>query len=148
MGQQQLLLVILVTIIIGVATIIAINVLNSQSVEANRNAVRQDMTAAAGFVQSLWERPNLFGGANRQFTQLEEEKILEYLNVPSSNYQPGDSEATNDNGTYRVVIVNDTELLIIGEPSTGPPNLQITVSRNNDTGIWEFEFSDVTEDNE
>ena len=147
MGQQQLLLVILVTIIIGVATIVTINVLNSQSVEANRNAVRQDMTAAASFVQSLWERPNLFGGANRQFTTLEEEKILEYLNVPSSNYQAGDTEATNDNGTYRVVIVNDSELRIIGEPSTGPPNFQLTILRNNDTGNWEFQFSDVSDDN-
>lgn len=143
MGQQQILLVILVTIIIGVATIIAVNILNSQAEESNRYTVRQDLTAAAAFVQSVWQKPSLMGGANRKFTDLEEEKVLEFLNVPSSNYQPGDTEATNENGTYRIEIVNDTELTIIGEPSSGLPNLQINVSRNDDTGNWIFDITEV-----
>ena len=130
MGQQQLLLIILVTIIIGVATIVAINVLNSGAIQANRDAVRQDLSAAASYVQSIWERPALMGGANRKFTDLEEEIILQYLNIPATDYQPGDTQATNQNGTYRVEIESDIELFIIGEPDTGPPNIQIRVSRN------------------
>ena len=147
MGQQQLLLVILVTIIIGIATIIALNIAGTAAEQANRDAVRQDLSNAASYVQSIWERPNLMGGASRRFTNLDEEIILQYLNIPATEYQPGDTEATNENGTYRVQIESDTELIIIGEPDSGPPNLQIIVRRDTNTGQWAYEFSDVSEDN-
>lgn len=143
MGQQQILLVILVTIIIGIATVIAINIAGDRVNSANRDAVRQDLSAAASYVQAIWERPILMGGANRRFTELDEEIILQYLNIPATEYQPGDSEASNLNGTYRVQIEGDTELIIIGIPISGPPNIQIIVRRNDNTGQWSYEFSDV-----
>jgi hypothetical protein len=146
MGQQQLLLVILVTIVVGVATIVAVNVLNNRVVQANRDAVRQDLTQAASYVQSLWERPTTMDGAGRDFTSMNVEHILRYINVPSSSYQSGNSEAINENGTFRVEIESETELLIIGEPNSGPPNLEITVERNSETGIWEFTVSESSED--
>ncbi|MDZ7715010.1 MAG: hypothetical protein U5J95_02240 [Balneolaceae bacterium] len=43
MGQQQLLLVILVTIIVGIATVVAINTFSSASDSANVDAVRGDL---------------------------------------------------------------------------------------------------------
>lgn len=147
MGQQQLLLVILVTIIVGVATLVAVNVLNNRAVQSNRDAVRQDLTSAASYVQSLWERPTLMGGANRDFKTMNVESILRYLNAPSSTFQSGDTEASNENGTYRVEEpTSETELVIIGEPDTGPPDMQITVSRNSETGQWEFEITDTEDD--
>ena len=147
MGQQQFLILILVSIIIAISLLVALNVLNFGAETANRDAVRQDLSAAASYVQAIWERPRLMGGANRKFTELDEEIVLQYLNIPATEYQPGDTEATNDNGTYRVEIESDTELIIIGEPDSGPPNIRITVRRDDDTGQWAYEFSDVSEDN-
>lgn len=146
MGQQQLLLVILVTIIIAVATIVAVNVLNNRFTQSNRDAVRQDLSQAASYVQSLWERPTVMDGAGRDFTSMNVEDILRYINVPSSSYQSGDTEATNENGVFRVEIESETELLIIGEPESGPPNMQIRVTRIPQTGQWEFEISDSEND--
>lgn len=146
MGQQQLLLVILVTIIVGVATIVAVNILNNRLIQSNRDAVRQDLAQAASYVQSLWERPSAMDGAGRDFTTMNVEDILRYMNVPSSSYQSGDTEATNENGTFTVEIESETELIIIGEPDSGPPDLQITIERNSDTGQWEFTISEVGED--
>jgi hypothetical protein len=144
-GQQQLLLIILVTIVIGIATIVAINIIGNGRVDANRDAVRQDLFNAASLVQSIWERPAIMGGASRDFDgNMNEATILQYLNVPASEYQPGDTEATNENGRYLVTIQGDSELLITGEPSTGPPNLQVIVKQEED-GQWSFEFSDVEE---
>jgi hypothetical protein len=147
MGQQQLLLVILVTIIVGIATIVAVNVLNNRITQANRDAVRQDLSQAASYVQSLWERPLVMDGAGRDFTTMNVEDILRYINVPSSTFQSGDTEATNENGTFRVEIESETELLIIGEPNSGPPNLEISVERDNETGQWEFTISEIGEEN-
>jgi hypothetical protein len=145
MAQQQILLLIVVSIVIGIATVIAIGVAGKGADQANRDAVRQDLANAASYVQAIWERPHLMGGASRRFTNLDEERILQYLNIPATNYQPGDSEATNSNGTYRVQLVedNDTQLMIIGTPTSGPPDIQITVSRDDQTGLWTYVFSDV-----
>ena len=147
MGQQQLLLILLVTIVIGVATIVAINVISDGNITSNRDAVRQDLSAAASYVQSIWERPQIMGGASRKFQEnMTEDEILHFLNVPASEYQPGDTEATNANGRYFVTIQSDAELIITGEPVTGPPNLQVNVRREDD-GQWTYEFSDVSEGN-
>ncbi len=147
MGQQQILLIILVTIIIGIATLVSINIISSGADSSNRDAVRQDLSSAASYVQSIWERPNVLGGANRRFTNLDEVIILQYLNIPATEYQPGDTEAKNSNGTYRVQIVSNSELIIIGEPISGPPNFQINVVRDENTGQWSYEFSDVSSEN-
>ncbi|TVQ04285.1 MAG: hypothetical protein EA359_07015 [Balneolaceae bacterium] len=146
MGQQQILLVILITIVIGITTIVALNVLNQRTQQSNRDAVRQDLAAAASYVQALWERPNLMGGANRRFTNLQEEIILQYLNIPATDYTPGDNEAKNDNGTYSVVIVDDAELIIIGVPDSGPPNISIRIFRDDNTGRWLMSYLDNDED--
>ena len=145
MAQQQLLLVILVTIVIGIATLIALNVAGKGADQANRDAVRQDLSAAGSYVQAIWERPKLMGGASRDFDQMSEELILQYLNIPATNYQEGDTEASNDNGTYFVEIESETELRIIGIPKSGPPNIQITVTRDTETGRWNYIISDLDE---
>jgi hypothetical protein len=85
-------------------------------------------------------------GAGRDFTTMNVEEILRYINVPSSSFQSGDTEATNENGTFRVEIESETELLIIGEPDSGPPNLEISVARDSDTGQWEFSLSEADGD--
>ena len=143
MGQQQLLLILLVTIIIGIATIVAINIIGDGRIDANRDAVRQDLSAAASLVQSIWERPQIMGGAGNNFeANMTEAQILQYLNVPASEFQIGDEQAVNENGRYFVTIQNESELLITGEPNTGPPNLQVSVKQEDD-GQWTFEFSEV-----
>jgi len=143
MGQQQL---ILVTIIVGIATLIALNILSQRQIQSNRDAVRQDLVQAASYVQSIWERPSLMEGAGKDFSSMDENIILRFINVPSSSFQEGDTEAINENGTYRINDVDEMEMTIIGEPDTGPPNLQISVIRDPETGNWDFEISEVGED--
>ena len=62
MGQQQLLLVILVTIIVGIATVVAINTFGTAADNANIDAVRNDMTAIASGAQSYYMKPAMLGG--------------------------------------------------------------------------------------
>lgn len=56
MGQQQLLLVILVTIIVGIASAVAITTFSSASDSSNVDAVRQDMlsigSTSQGYLRS------------------------------------------------------------------------------------------------
>ncbi|MCG2590520.1 hypothetical protein [Rhodohalobacter sulfatireducens] len=144
MGQQQLLLIILVVIIVGISTIVAVNILGIGADNANRDAVRQDLTLASSKVQSLWEKPEMMDGAGKNFENLNTSEIIQYLNISSSNYETGDESVTNDNGTYRVEIENETSLRLVGEPRIGGSNIVITVSKDTETNNWNFEISEET----
>lgn len=148
MGQQQLLLVILVVIIVGITTIIAVNIMGQGADNANRDAVRQDLISAATKIQPLWERPTIMRGADRDFNNLEIPQIVEHLNIPSSSYEVGDETVTNENGIYSVEIESATSLKITGEPLSGGTNLEITVTRQDETSNWTFEISETSPDSD
>lgn len=67
MGQQQLLLVILVTVIVGIATVVAINTFSSASKAANRDAVTNDVVAIAASGQSYYIKPAMLNGGGNSF---------------------------------------------------------------------------------
>lgn len=145
MGQQQLMLVILVVIIVGLTTIIAVNILGQGADNANRDAVRQDLISAASRVQELWERPTLLDGADKNFTGdgITNGWILSRLNIPSSSYDVSseENELINENGTYEIEIIDVAELEITGTPSNGGEDIVVNVSRNETTGNWTFSIN-------
>ena len=67
MGQQQLLLLVLSAIIVGVSVIIGINMFNSSAVQANQDAVVQDCMMMAARAQEWWSKPVAMGGGGRSF---------------------------------------------------------------------------------
>ena len=151
MGQQQLLLVILVTIIVGIATVVAINIFGTAAEQANRDAVRQDLMGAAGQAQAIWARPQMMGGVSGDFNNFTADEILERLNIPrNSSTRNTSTLAVNDNGDYSVVIDGDDELTIRGVPSSssGPDDfIELTISRQPGTddipAYWDFDWSDI-----
>ena len=155
MGQQQLLLVILVTILVGIATVVAINVFGSAAENANRDAVRQDLLQAAAGAQAVWSKPVLLGGAGRNFSEiggddggtLTDADILQLLGIPGSLGRDADDEndvITNENGTYRLGARSQDEITIIGEPSTYLATIEVEVERTDD-GLWEIEISETAD---
>ena len=126
MGQQQLLLVILVTILVGIATVVALNVFGSAAEEANRDAVRQDLLNAAAQGQAIFARPALLDGAGRNFdTGLDSNQdLLERLGMPATSGfgDCADTELGNDNGCYEVTARTERDFTIVGKPSSDPAN--------------------------
>jgi len=146
MGQQQLLLVILVTIIVGIATVVAINIFGTAAEQANRDAVRQDLLGAAVQAQGIWARPLLMDGAGRDFSVLSEADLLERLNIPAdANYDAGtDTELNNENGTYSVEIDDADQITITGTPSGDTDDIVVVVDRDATTGNWEVTVDGVS----
>jgi hypothetical protein len=65
MGQQQLILLVLGTIIVGVAIVVGINVFSSGAVKANQEAVAQDnMTVASRAINFARTPVDMGGGFN------------------------------------------------------------------------------------
>src|SRR4030042_2142239 len=68
MGQQQLLLVVLGIIIVGLAIIVGINLFTAQSIEAKRDNVINECVNIAALAQQHYRRPVALGGGGRSFT--------------------------------------------------------------------------------
>ncbi len=68
MGQQQLLLIVLGVIIVGIAVVVGINVFTASSSNANRDAVVSDLTNLASNAQQYYRKPTALGGGGNTFT--------------------------------------------------------------------------------
>ena len=88
MGQQQLLLISLGIIIVGVAIIVGINLFSASSVQANRDALISDMTEIAAMAQAYYRKPIALAGGSYRFTG---------FTIPTPL-------RTNDNGRYTVTV--------------------------------------------
>jgi hypothetical protein len=96
MGQQQLILLVLGTIIVGVAIVVGINVFTSGAVKANEDAVVQDNLTIASRAINYSRTPSMMGGGFDETTGVKsfEGLTLEKMKWPQNNA----------NGSYRIVV--------------------------------------------
>jgi len=88
MGQQQLLLIVLGVIIVGIAIVVGINLFSEQSAASNFDAVMNDLQRIAAISQQWFMKPVALGGGGRTFASL----VLSDINVSSST----------QNGSYSI----------------------------------------------
>lgn len=100
MGQQQLLLLILAAVIVGVAITLGINMFAQNSAQANQEAVMQDVLTIGSRAQAWYRRPVQMGGGGRDFAGM----TLANLNFPG----------TNANGSYALSGGNTATVTITG----------------------------------
>jgi Tfp pilus assembly protein PilE len=68
MGQQQLLLIVLGVIIVGIAVVVGINVFSASAASSNREAITADLTNLASMAQQFYRKPLALGGGGNSFT--------------------------------------------------------------------------------
>ena len=123
MGQQQLLLVILVTIIVGIATVVAINTFGTAADQANIDAVRNDMASMAASAQSYYMKPTMLGGGGRTFTGIG----FQNLAFPANGISADSTVAQNENGFYELTTVNPQSIIITAHPASSEDYVPGTV---------------------
>ena len=77
MGQQQLLLIVLGVIIVGIAVVVGINVFTASSLNANNDAVISDLQTIGAMAQQYYRKPGAMGGGGNTFTGFEISPALE-----------------------------------------------------------------------
>lgn len=77
MGQQQLLLIVLGVIIVGIAVVVGINVFTASAASSNRDAITADLTNLAAMAQQFYRKPVALGGGSNTFTGWTVPKSLE-----------------------------------------------------------------------
>ncbi len=68
MGQQQLLLIVLGVIIVGIAVVVGINLFNANATNANRDGVISDLNNLGAMAQQYYKKPTSMGGGGNTFT--------------------------------------------------------------------------------
>ena len=127
MGQQQLLLVILVTIIVGIATVVAINTFSSAADSANLDAVRQDLAQIGSSAQAFYIKPTMLGGGGNTFTGM----TFNQITFPSDSVYNSGLSAANANGAY-VMTVAAQSVSVVATPSSGAvTDITATITPDN-----------------
>jgi len=95
MGQQQLLLIILGVIIVGIAVAVGITMFQDNAVDQNRSAVIADLTTLSAKAQQYYAKPVSLGGGGTSFVGLTADATgIGILASPAFT--------SNANGTYTV----------------------------------------------
>lgn len=125
MGQQQLLLIILASIIAGAGVFLGINMFQENAAQANMDAVMQDCLTIATKAQTWYKRPSVVGGGGHDFNNITFAK----LGYPAEPY-------SNENGSYSFGTITTNSVEIIGDGKEDldgdntPLKVTLTVSSN------------------
>src|SRR4030042_2117270 len=103
MGQQQLLLIILGVIVVGIAVAVGITMFTDNAVNANRDAVTNDLVNLAARAQQFYRRPTALGGGGNSFVGLTGTTCLAKLT----------NRAVNANGSYTIQTAGSTTGVVI-----------------------------------
>jgi len=128
MGQQQLLVIILVTIVIGIATIVAVNTFETAAESANRDALINDILSLASEGQQFYTNPVVLGGGGRTF----EGFSIRGKIMPAMGISAAGDVAQTDNGTIEVRDADGQEFTIVAHLSECTGYLPGSV---DDTGV-------------
>jgi hypothetical protein len=100
MGHQQLLLVIIGLVIVGIAILVGIFLFESNSAESCRSALTGDLLFLAGRAREYYMKPASLGGGSNDFSNVTLRKFS--------------TMTENDNGRYYIESVSHDAIIIVG----------------------------------
>ena len=106
MGQQQLLLIILGVIIVGIAVAVGITMFQDNAVDQNRSAVIADLTTLSAKGQQYYAKPTTLGGGGNSFVGLTADAAGLAL-LASTAF------TDNANGTYTIKTAGTATTLVL-----------------------------------
>ena len=129
MGQQQLLLLVLGIVIVGLAVVVGIQAFGENQKKANSDAITNDVIRIASDAQAWNLKPTAFGGGNGTFTSVTLEKLgYELTAAPVSHYR-------NLNGGYVISGVSAAGLTITGCNGSRGNNVSAAVTGTGPSAI-------------
>jgi hypothetical protein len=109
MGQQQLLLIVLGVIIVGIAVVVGINLFNANAESSAQDTMVSEATNIGAMAQQFYKKPVAMGGGGNSFTT---------SNGAVSNWDIPNSLKTDASGNIFAATPTDTVVNIVGTPNT------------------------------
>lgn len=86
MGQQQLLLIVLGVIVVGIAVVVGISLFNANSQSANRDAVIADLNNLSAMALQYYRKPKSMAGGSNTFTGFDSTKVSGLTTTANGHY--------------------------------------------------------------
>jgi hypothetical protein len=126
MGQQQLLLIVLGVIIVGIAVVVGINLFNANAEEAAKDGVVSDNTNLGAMAQQFYKKPLSMGGGGNTFN----------LGGPNgAGFEIPTGLVTTANGTYAISDQTAQSIEFTGTPTAGNGYAWLVVTTVTPTSI-------------
>ena len=122
MGQQQLLLIILGVIIVGISIAVGLSLFSAQSVQSNRDAIINDLNNLAAQAYQFRIRPSSMGGGQGDYTT---------FTIPTKM-------KTNENGTYTAAPTTSTIVFTAVSAQNASNSIKVTIDSNGKLGSWSY----------
>jgi hypothetical protein len=107
MGQQQLLLIVLGVIIVGIAVVVGINLFNANAEEATKDGIVSDCTNLGAMAQQHYKKPGSMGGGGNTF---------DGTGVNGVAWAIPANLVTTANGTYAISNLAAQQVDLVGTP--------------------------------
>ena len=121
MGQQQLLLIVLGTIIVGVAVVVGINMFTTGAINSERDALILDVNTVAASAASYWRKPAALGGGARSF-------------VGVSDITSFGSDSSTMNGNFVMSSVSNNQFVLTATGTNEGVIIVVTITQQGVTG--------------
>ena len=122
MGQQQLLLIILGVIIVGIAIAVGLSLFSAQSVQSNKDAMINDLNNISAHAYQFRIRPASMGGGQGVYT----------------GYTIPGKMAKNENGTYASTPAANTVTLVATSAANTTNVITVVVDSDGKLGSWTY----------
>lgn len=107
MGTQQILLIVLSVIIVGVAVAVGIQMFNTQAMNSNRQAIVGDLQTLGAQVMQYYRTPTSQGGAGSSITDGTEATLYGFMGW-------GSNPDTTDTGVFTLDITATNVVSVVG----------------------------------
>lgn len=128
MGQQQLLLIILGVIIVGIAIAVGLSLFSAQSIQSNRDAIINDLNNLAAQAYQHRIRPASMGGGNGAY---DDSKGGTIFSIPSKM-------SSNENATYEATVAADEVGIVATSAQDASNTVEVTIDANGKLGGWTY----------
>lgn len=127
MGTQQILLIVLSVIIVGVAIAVGITMFSNQAYNGNQQAVASELQNYGSQAIQFYKTPKSQGGAGQDSTVVTQASVATFI-----GFDPTAFTLTSDNGTFKVTSVSGNTVTLQGLgtelKSAKKPKVTTTVS--------------------
>ncbi len=133
MGQQQLLLLVLGIVIVGLAVVVGIQAFSENQKKANADALVNDAIRVASDAQAWMLKPTAFGGGNNSCAATCDWSGISFSQL---GYPVNGSDYENLNGTFTIDGAStSTEVVITATSASNGNQVTVTVTGTTPDGI-------------
>ena len=122
MGQQQLLLIILGVIIVGIAIAVGLSLFSAQSIQSNRDAIINDLNNLAAQAYQYRIRPSSMGGGQGKY---------DGFTIPSKM-------SANENAKYAATVTTDAITIVATSAQNTTNTVTVKINSDGKLGNWTY----------